>query len=237
MKEKLLFLDGSYLRKWAATLDVPILGIDYSLAPEAPFPRAVEEVFYAYCWALKNSELLGSTGENIVLVGDSAGANVNTACVIKCIEMGIRIPKGILDIYPVFLSNYVMAPSRFLGLMDVILPYKTHMRLFKAYNGIFSLKSSENREIPKAPVDEFDAPLSKNYLISPHLAPDDVLRQFPVTHILSTDLDPCLDDCVEFAKKLKKLEVAVELDVLPELNHGFLYFAQVRQKLFHRNQY
>lgn len=52
-----------YLRDWAKHLNVPILSIDYSLAPEAPFPRALEEVFYAYCWVLKNHNFLGSTGK------------------------------------------------------------------------------------------------------------------------------------------------------------------------------
>lgn len=53
----------TYLRQWAKELNVPILSIDYSLAPHAPFPRALEEVTYAYGWALKNFHLLGSTGE------------------------------------------------------------------------------------------------------------------------------------------------------------------------------
>lgn len=48
-----------YLKSWAQELSAPILSIDYSLAPEAPFPRALEECFYAYCWALKNCHLLG----------------------------------------------------------------------------------------------------------------------------------------------------------------------------------
>ena len=59
-----------YLREWAAKLEVPIFSIDYSLAPEAPYPRALEEVFYAYCWALNNAHLLGSTAERVVLVGE-----------------------------------------------------------------------------------------------------------------------------------------------------------------------
>lgn len=52
-----------YLRQWAKDIDVPILSVDYSLAPQAPYPRALEEVTYAYCWALKNCHLLGSTGK------------------------------------------------------------------------------------------------------------------------------------------------------------------------------
>lgn len=59
-----------YLYNWATTLGVPILSIDYSLAPEAPYPRALEEVVYAYAWALKHaSTLLGSTAEKVIFVG------------------------------------------------------------------------------------------------------------------------------------------------------------------------
>lgn len=58
-----------YLREWAVALNIPILSVDYSLAPEAPFPRALEEVFYAYCWALKNCEFLGTTAEKVIFAG------------------------------------------------------------------------------------------------------------------------------------------------------------------------
>jgi hormone-sensitive lipase len=40
-------------------------------------------------------------------------------------------------------------------------------------------------------------------------------------------MDPFLDDCVMFAKKLKKLGVVVSLDILDGLPHGFLNFIQV----------
>ena len=49
----------AYLRFWAKELEVPMLCVDYSLAPAAPFPRALEEVYYAYAWALANKEKLG----------------------------------------------------------------------------------------------------------------------------------------------------------------------------------
>ena len=52
-----------YLHQWAAQLDTPILSIDYSLAPEAPYPRACQEVFYSYVWMLANLETLGTTGQ------------------------------------------------------------------------------------------------------------------------------------------------------------------------------
>lgn len=52
-----------YLRHWAAALGVPVLSVDYSLAPHAPYPRALQEVYYAYCWALKHADMLGTTGD------------------------------------------------------------------------------------------------------------------------------------------------------------------------------
>ena len=52
-----------YLHQWASQLDTPILSIDYSLAPEAPYPRACQEVFYSYVWMLANLETLGTTGD------------------------------------------------------------------------------------------------------------------------------------------------------------------------------
>jgi len=70
-----------YLRYWAKELQIPILSIDYSLAPTAPYPQAVKEVYYAYLWALNNFDKLGTTGEKVVFSGDSAG---------KCTYLYIR---------------------------------------------------------------------------------------------------------------------------------------------------
>ena len=49
------------------------MSINYALAPELPFPRALEECLFAYIWALNNFDRLGTTGRNVALVGDSAG--------------------------------------------------------------------------------------------------------------------------------------------------------------------
>lgn len=94
-------------------------------------------------------------------------------------------------------------------------------------NYAFTEKKSTN-DIPKASEDEFIFSVPRNYLMSPYLAPDDILKQFPKINILTTITDPCIDDCVEFAKKLKRLNVDVELDIVGALNHGFLNFAHVK---------
>lgn len=40
-------------------------------------------------------------------------------------------------------------------------------------------------------------------------------------------MDPCLDDCIMMAKRLKALGIPIGLDVLPGLPHGFLSFVKV----------
>lgn len=122
-----------YLREWAARLNVPILSIDYSLAPQAPYPRALEEVFYSYCWAIKNAKLLGTTAEKIIVVGDSAGANLNMALTLKCIDQQIRKPDGVFLIYCPMKMGFDPSPARFLCLMDVLLPFGFLMGCLKAY--------------------------------------------------------------------------------------------------------
>nr|XP_055066054.1 hormone-sensitive lipase isoform X2 [Misgurnus anguillicaudatus] len=124
-----------YLRGWSQDLNAPILSVDYSLAPEAPFPRALEECFYAYCWAIKNHNLLGWTGERVCLAGDSAGGNLSLTVSMRAASHGVRMPDGIVAAYPATLLTAYASPSRLLTLMDPLLPLSVLSRCLSAYAG------------------------------------------------------------------------------------------------------
>ncbi|XP_066874773.1 hormone-sensitive lipase isoform X4 [Kogia breviceps] len=124
-----------YLKSWAQELGAPILSIDYSLAPEAPFPRALEECFYAYCWAVKHCALLGSTGERICLAGDSAGGNLCFTVSLRAAAYGVRVPDGIMAAYPATMLQTTASPSRLLSLMDPLLPLSMLSKCVSAYAG------------------------------------------------------------------------------------------------------
>nr|XP_057909214.1 hormone-sensitive lipase isoform X2 [Doryrhamphus excisus] len=124
-----------YLKSWSQDLGVPILSVDYSLAPEAPFPRALEECFYAYCWALRNHHLLGWTGEKVCLVGDSAGGNLCVTTSLRAAAYGVRMPDGIVAAYPATLLTAYASPSRLLTLMDPLLPLSVLSKCLSAYAG------------------------------------------------------------------------------------------------------
>ncbi|XP_023374781.1 hormone-sensitive lipase [Otolemur garnettii] len=124
-----------YLKSWAQELGAPIISIDYSLAPEAPFPRALEECFFAYCWAIKHCELLGSTGERICLAGDSAGGNLCFTVSLRAAAYGVRVPDGIMAAYPATMLQSAASPSRLLSLMDPLLPLSVLSKCVSAYAG------------------------------------------------------------------------------------------------------
>ena len=71
---------------------------------------------------------------------------------------------------------------------------------------------------------------SKNFhdpLISPLLIPDELLAKYPPIYLVTTDLDPCLDETISFSNRFSNLGKTVSLDVFSGLPHGFLGFNSV----------
>ncbi|KAI0390072.1 alpha/beta-hydrolase [Xylariaceae sp. FL0594] len=71
---------------------------------------------------------------------------------------------------------------------------------------------------------------SQDYLLSPILAPDALLRRFPKTHFLTGERDPLVDDTVIFAGRLRRAKLAdeerdvCEVVLIPGISHGFTQF-------------
>jgi epsilon-lactone hydrolase len=80
----------------AVAAGITAVSIDYRLAPEHPFPAALEDALAAYRWLL--SEGYPPTG--IVLAGDSAGGNLAAAAVLKIRDDGLPTPGGLYLISP-----------------------------------------------------------------------------------------------------------------------------------------
>ncbi|XP_071957672.1 hormone-sensitive lipase-like [Antedon mediterranea] len=125
-----------YLRNWCKELGVPIVSVDYSLAPEAPFPRAFEECFFAYAWAVQNAPHLGSTGERICIAGDSAGGNLAISVAMRAASYGIRAPDGVVAAYAPLMISTEPSPSRIMSIMDPLLPLGILMTCISSYAGI-----------------------------------------------------------------------------------------------------
>jgi acetyl esterase/lipase len=72
------------------------LGLDYRLAPEHPFPAAVDDAVTAYRWLLEQ----GFAPDRIVLAGDSAGGGLSVAAMVKARREGLAMPAAALLISP-----------------------------------------------------------------------------------------------------------------------------------------
>lgn len=161
-----------YLLEWAVNLNVPILSIDYSLSPESPYPKPLEEMIYIYCWALKNAEFLGSTCDRIILCGDSAGANLSLSTLLKCIDMKIRKPDGVFLAYCPVLVAFDPSPSRLLCLMDPLIPFGFMMRCLRAYSNGMQGDSEEIEDMKRAKADRNEELKRKNSLNPPDIEQD-----------------------------------------------------------------
>eukprot|EP00800_Vazella_pourtalesii_P018427 TRINITY_DN5907_c0_g2_i1.p1 TRINITY_DN5907_c0_g2~~TRINITY_DN5907_c0_g2_i1.p1 ORF type:complete len:774 (+),score=172.40 TRINITY_DN5907_c0_g2_i1:331-2322(+) len=140
-----------YLRSWSEHLNVPILSVDYSLAPEARYPRAMEEGVFAYAWALMNLNKLGTTGERVIVAGDSAGGNISLAMSLKVVSLGIRPPDSICVAYPCTYIGIVPSPSRLLSVLDPVLPFGILISCLCAYTGetneVTNINEARKREL------------------------------------------------------------------------------------------
>ena len=81
----------AYLSMLAERLEACCIAIDYSLAPENPYPAGLDDIFRAYKAILHNFP-----DSKVALAGSSAGANLCFALTVRCLKEGVRLPSCIL---------------------------------------------------------------------------------------------------------------------------------------------
>ncbi|MCI8488676.1 MAG: alpha/beta hydrolase [Lachnospiraceae bacterium] len=75
---------------------MPVLTIDYRVAPEDPYPAALEDALCAWRWLLEQ----GYPEDKILLAGDSAGGGLAIALAMYLREQGEALPAGIIAMSP-----------------------------------------------------------------------------------------------------------------------------------------
>jgi acetyl esterase len=86
-------------RLLAAQSGVRLLSVEYRLAPEHPYPAAVEDALAAYRWVHTEAAALGVQPDLIAVGGDSAGGNL--ALVVAHQQPAAQPPAFVLALYPV----------------------------------------------------------------------------------------------------------------------------------------
>lgn len=179
---------------------VPVLTIDYRLAPENRFPAAVEDALAAYRWLTA-----AVAPDRIVVAGDSAGGGLAAATALAARRADLAPPGGLALISPLAdLAHTGRSVSANASLDPIVTPAGSH-----AY--------AERYLGPGG--DPYDP------LASPVFADPGELAAFPPTYVQVGTAEILLDDALRLARRLRDAGVPVDLDVWPDMIHILPFFA------------
>lgn len=103
------------MREYAARAGIAVVGIDYSLSPEAKFPRAIEEILDVLQWLRASGGEHGIDVARLASGGDSAGANLAVAAHLRLRDLGLPPTCAMLLNYGVFTDQHSPSMSRYDG--------------------------------------------------------------------------------------------------------------------------
>lgn len=89
------FSSRGYASMLAGEAKRPVISFSYRLAPEDPFPAAVEDCFAAYQDIIKEYD-----GKPVYLIGESGGAYLCIATALMCRDHGVKLPTAVVPYSP-----------------------------------------------------------------------------------------------------------------------------------------
>ena len=194
---------NSQLWRLANEQDAIVVSVDYRLAPEAPYPAALEDCQAGLRWLHSNAGSLGIDPRRIVVVGESAGAGLATSlALLERDKAGPPIRALVL--------TYPMLDHRTGSAAD---PYSNPT----TGQWIWSRQANEaGWRMLQASYDLAD--VETGYFSAGRATR---LERLPETFIGVGALDLFLDECVDFALRLSRAGVAVEAHLYAGAPHGF----------------
>ena len=175
------------------------LALDYRLAPEHPFPAAVDDATAAYRWLLAEGYAPGK----IVVSGDSAGGGLTLATLLALRDAGTPMPAAAVPISALSDMEGTGESFKTKAAKDPMVEFAGLNRMAKAYLGDAD---------PKNPL---ASPLYGDY------------RGLPPMLIQVGEAEVLLDDSTRVAEKAKAAGVKVELEAWDDMIHVWHVFAKI----------
>lgn len=189
--------DGS-CRLLAHESECVVVAVDYRLAPEHPFPAAIDDAVAAYRWVHHHAAELGTEPGRVGVMGDSAGGNLAAVVAQVTRDTDVPAPTAQCLVYPA---------------TDALLREASH-ELFG--EGFFLTRAGiewyRSKYLPD-PTD-WDSPLA-----SPIEAPD--LSGLCPALVVTAGFDPLRDEGRRYAERLEQAGVAVRYRCYDDMVHGF----------------
>ncbi len=174
-----------------------VLSIDYRLAPEHPFPAALEDAVAAIRWAHANATSLGCSPDRLAIGGDSAGA---TLAIVVGHLAPVRLSYQVL-VYPA--TDLTCSFPSFTENADG--PQLTAAAMSWFVNHYLDGTSTSLTD-PR---------------VSPHFAADHVVAASPPTMLITAQYDPLRDEGDAYAARLAALGVPTSHVRFSGMYHGF----------------
>lgn len=211
--------------KLSSSTSMDVLCFDYRLAPEHPYPAAMEDAMAAWNYLM----LLGYGARDVIVAGDSAGGNMALSLVLTLKEQKRILPRGLVlmspwtdltssgkthktkaEVDPVLDAEYL---ERMIG--NYIPGYRKQEADLEAEKA--ALPEKEESSLEAAPALR-ESPDLKNPMISPLFGD---FAGFPPTYIQVGENEVLLSDSVMLHKKLVQENVSVKLDIFKGMWHVF----------------
>ncbi len=178
-----------------------VLAVDYRLAPEHPFPAAVEDAFAAFDWLAPAAASLGADPERLWVGGDSAGGTLAAALARRAAAPaeGTERLAGQALIYPA---------------LDRVNDYPSHAAYAEMFPIPLPVLAWFDRHYFQGKADKA-SPLASPGLGQPEGRPAPAL-------IVAAGLDPLLDEATAYAARLERQGVSVCYRCHDGTVHGFL---------------
>ena len=194
--------DGT-AREHAVGTGAVVVSVDYRLAPEHPFPAAVDDVWAVTKWAAEHAGDVGADPNRLAVAGDSAGGNL--AAVVAQLARDAAIPLRFQLLWYPATTWDTSLPSFSENADAPVLALDAVGEFSKWYARDVSLRNAPATLIPAR--GEFAG-----------LAP---------AYVAVAGHDPLRDDGVKYAELLAAAGVPVDVDVAGSLVHGYLGYVGV----------
>lgn len=178
-----------------------VISVDYRLAPEHPYPAALEDCHRALSWVLDRGAEWGVRTDRVAVSGASAGGCLAAGCALLRRDEGRRLPRFLALIYPV-LDDRMTTASMTRDHDDTPVWSRRHSRhMWEHYLGAGSAATD----------------------VPPYAAPARAacLRGLPPTYVMTAEHDPLRDEGLGFATRLLRAGVPVEVHNYAGAFHGF----------------
>jgi acetyl esterase len=185
-------------RELCAAVPCLVVSVDYRLAPEHPFPAALEDCLFATRWAHAHAAALRGDARSLFVAGDSAGGNL--AAMVCLRSRAARNPpiQGQVLFYPVTAHYDPPTPSYGEFAEGHFLTRDTMRWFIDLYLGA-----------AQSPADAF-----------PLAAAD--LRGLPPALVMTAECDPLRDEGLAYADRLRASSVACAYRCIDGMLHGFM---------------